>query len=93
MVLLILSKNSINSEYVEHEVKRAQRRETEGKRNILCPIALDDTWKSKMEDINWEHLGENNILDFSDWEDDERFNKQFRKMLDGMKLYYGPKGE
>jgi len=73
-VLLILSENSIKSDWVEHEVRTARELEKEMGRDVLCPVALDDSWK----DSSWpkrvmEQVMEYNILDFSAWKDDSKF--------------------
>ena len=44
-VLLVLSENSLNSDWVEHEVRTARGLEKEIGRDVLCPVALDDSWK------------------------------------------------
>jgi hypothetical protein len=63
--------------------------EKELKRDVLCPVALDDAWK----DCKWparlrEQIMEYNILDFSKWKDEEEFEKMFRKLIDGLDLFY-----
>jgi len=88
-VLLTLSTNSIKSDWVQHEVRFARELEKETGRNVLCPVAIDDSWKSS----SWpkrvmEQVMEYNILDFSKWEDDGEFEKQFRKLIDGLDLFY-----
>ena len=88
-VLLVLSKNSIKSDWVEHEVRTARELEKELGRDALCPIALDDSWKSS----RWpkrvmEQVMEYNILDFSKWENDSVFEEQFVKLLSGLDLFY-----
>ena len=88
-VLLVLSKKSIKSDWVEHEVRMARELEKELGRDTLCPIALDDSWKSSP----WpkrlmEQVMEYNILDFSKWEDDFAFEEQFAKLLNGLDLFY-----
>ena len=45
-VLLILSKNSVVSDWVEWEAKEARKFKKETGRDILCPIALEDSWKT-----------------------------------------------
>lgn len=45
-VLLVLSKHSLRSDWVEHEVRTARGLEKDMGRDVLCPIALDDSWKS-----------------------------------------------
>jgi uncharacterized protein YjbI with pentapeptide repeats len=88
-VLLVLSENSLSSDWVEHEVRTARELEKEMGRDILCPVALDDSWKSS----RWpkrlmEQIMEYNILDFSGWQDDVKFEGMFRKLIDGLELFY-----
>ncbi len=88
-LLLILSKNSINSDWVQHEVRKARELERELGLDTLCPVALDDSWKS----AHWpqrvmEQVMEYNILDFFNWEDSESFNTKFVKLLSGLNLFY-----
>ena len=88
-VLLILSETSIKSDWVEHEVRTARDLEKEVGRDILCPVALDDSWKSSP----WpkrlmEQVMEYNILPFSSWKDDAIFEQTFVKLIDGLQLFY-----
>jgi hypothetical protein len=88
-VLLVLSKNSLASDWVEHEVKEARKLEKDMDRDVLCPVALDDSWK----DSPWpkrvmEQIMEYNILDFSEWQDDRKFDEMFRRLIDGLELFY-----
>lgn len=88
-VLLILSKHSLQSDWVEHEVREARNLEKEIGRDVLCPVALDDSWK----DSPWskrlmEQVMEYNILDFSVWKDDAKFKDTFDKLIDGLELFY-----
>jgi len=88
-VLVILSENSINSDWVQHEVRTVCELEKETGRDVLCPVALDDSWK----DSPWpkrvmEQVMEYNILDFSKWENDTEFGVLFKKLIDGLELFY-----
>lgn len=88
-MLLILSEHSRSSDRVEHEVRTARQLEKDMERDVLCPIALDDSWKSN----RWpkrimEQITEYNILDFSEWENDVKFEGMFRKLIDGLELFY-----
>jgi uncharacterized protein YjbI with pentapeptide repeats len=88
-VLLVLSEHSLNSDWVEHEVRSARTLEKETGLDVLCPVALDDSWKSS----RWpkrimEQIMEYNILDFSAWKDDSKFDNMFRKLIDGLELFY-----
>ena len=88
-VLLILSEHAIKSDWVEHEVRTARELEKDMGRDVLCPVALDDTWKSS----HWpkrimEQVMEYNILDFSAWKDDSKFGSTFNKLIGGLELFY-----
>jgi uncharacterized protein YjbI with pentapeptide repeats len=88
-VLLILSKNSLNSDWVQHEVRKARELEKELGRDALCPVALDDSWKSsKWPARLMEQIMEYHILDFSDWDNPSAFNDKFTKLLSGLDLFY-----
>ncbi len=88
-VLLILSEHSTNSDWVEHEARLARKLEKGINRDVLCPIALDDSWKT----CHWperikEQIMEYNILDFSNWEDDDELDAMFKKLIDGLDMFY-----
>lgn len=90
-VLLVLSENSVQSDWVEWEASKARGLEKELKRDVLCPVALDDSWKT-CEWPGWlrQQIMDHNILDFSKWKDAAMMGSQFRKLLDGLALYYKP---
>lgn len=88
-VLVILSTNSVKSDWVEHEVRLARKLEKELKRDVICPVALDDSWKK----CTWperlrEQITEYNILNFSGWKDESSFRPTFNKLIDGLDLFY-----
>jgi uncharacterized protein YjbI with pentapeptide repeats len=88
-VLLVLSQHSLNSDWVEHEVKQARQTEKEMGRDVLCPVTLDDSWKKSTWPARvMEQIMEYNILDFSEWEDNSKFDEMFRKLIDGLELFY-----
>lgn len=88
-VLLILSNHSLQSDWVEHEVRSARVLEKEMKRDVLCPVALDDSWKnSPWAKRIMEQIMEYNILDFSEWKDGAKFESTFNKLIDGLELFY-----
>ncbi len=89
IVLLILSEHSLQSDWVEHEVHTARTLEKEMKKDVLCPVALDDSWKnSPWSRRIMEQVMEYNILDFSEWKDDAKFGNTFKKLIDGLGLFY-----
>ena len=77
---------------MEYEVEKARELEKELKRDILCPIALDDSWKN----CDWPERLINqvlkyNIIDFSNWRNENSFRKEYKKLLDGLDLFYNKK--
>jgi hypothetical protein len=88
-VLLVLSEHSLSSDWVEHEVRTARSLEKETERDVLCPVALDGSWKSsRWSKRIMEQIVEYNILDFSEWQDNSKFDGVFRKLIDGLALFY-----
>jgi hypothetical protein len=50
---------------------------------------LDDAWKvCKWPARLREQIMEYHILDFSKWKDEEEFGRMFRKLIDGLDLFY-----
>lgn len=94
IVLLVLSEHSTQSDWVEHEVTLATQLKHEIKHDVLCPIALDDAWKT----CDWNaplrtQIMKYTILDFSQWQDSKAFDDAFRKIKTGLDLFYPRAGE
>ncbi len=87
IVITVLSENSIESDWVEKELEDARDKEKKEKRDVLCPVAIDDSWKDKKNDVLWRQLKKKNILDFSGWKT-KKFNTQFEKLIKGLKINY-----
>ena len=89
VVLLVLSEHSTNSDWVEHEARKAREKEKQSGKDVLCPVALDDSWKTcRWPERLREQIMEYNILDFSNWQDANSFQKMFGKLLEGLNLFY-----
>jgi hypothetical protein len=94
VVVLVLSEISTSSDWVEHELDGARRIERISQRNVLFPVALDDSWKSRMtdtswkaklEDLLWRHSKTQLVVDFRNWESDD-FEGDFQSLLRGIAL-------
>lgn len=84
-VLLVLSKSSVKSDWVEWELRQARELEKKRGCDVLCPVALDDAWKT----CDWfDRIKINNVLDFSNWQDKAAMDRQYRKLVDGIHLFY-----
>jgi hypothetical protein len=92
-LLLVLSENSMNSEWVKTEIRKARKIEVEEKRRKLFPIRLVDyetirKWECFDADTGKDlaiEVREYYIPDFSDWEDFGSFEKKFKKLLNDLK--------
>ena len=83
-LLLICSEASVHSDWVEHEVEVALRRERQEKREMLFPIRLDDAvfnvsagWAN---DVTTRHIG-----DFTRWKDHDAYQQAFQRLLRDLK--------
>jgi uncharacterized protein YjbI with pentapeptide repeats len=88
-LLLILSDNSINSEWVKTEIHKARRREKQEGCRILFPIKIVDYnvikhWECFDADIgkdSAQEIREYYIRDFSHWEDKETYRVELDNLL------------
>ena len=88
-LLLILSEESTNSDWVSYELKQCRKREKKEGRKMLFPIALIPYEKLK----DWElfdretvtdlaaEVREYFIPDFTEWMDEQKFQASFDKLL------------
>jgi hypothetical protein len=92
-LLLALSKASMSSDWVRHEIKRAVRREKRDKKQILFPIGLVPrriikAWSAFDADSGKdlaEVIREYHIPDFSNWKDRDSFEKALSGLLRDLK--------
>ncbi|PVV14030.1 MAG: hypothetical protein B6D77_03680, partial [gamma proteobacterium symbiont of Ctena orbiculata] len=88
-LIVVLSKNSIASTWVEKEVETAFDEESKDGRDILIPVRIDDSvmnsttaWASDIRKMR-------NICDFSMWQDDKSYGaykESISKLLKALKL-------
>jgi len=84
-LLVILSRRSIASDWVEDEVSKAFAEERERNATILFPIRIDDTvmatpepWAAKLRD-------QRNIGDFRQWRKPAEYQKCLERLLRDLK--------
>ncbi|MGH9842151.1 MAG: TIR domain-containing protein [Blastocatellia bacterium] len=88
-LLIVLSENSLQSEWVMTEIREARRIEREGKRRKLFPIRLVDydtlrKWRCFDVDSGKDlaiEVREYFIPDFSNWKNHDSFEKSFERLL------------
>jgi TIR domain/Pentapeptide repeats (8 copies) len=88
-LLLVLSEHSMRSEWVMTEIRRARKVEREENRRKLFPIRLVEfdtlqKWECFDADSGKDlavDVREYYIPDFSNWKDDDAFEREFAKLL------------
>jgi len=88
-LLLVLSEKSLASEWVEHEIRLARKREAQEKRRVLFPLRLVDypaleAWSCFDADTKKDlasEIREYYIPDFSTWQDPASFDHAFTKFV------------
>jgi len=96
-LLIVLSENSMQSEWVMTELRNARKVEVKEKRRKLFPIRLVDfgaikEWKCFDADTGKDLAGEVReyfIPDFSNWKDHDAFEVAFARLLRDMKAETG----
>jgi len=84
-LLLILSKSSVASGWVEREVKTALAKERKEKRTVLFPIRVDQAVFESPFDWATEIRHERNIGDFTRWKNHDDYQKAFTRLLRDLK--------
>jgi hypothetical protein len=84
-LLIVLSADSISSDWVEDEVESALERERRENRLVLFPVRIDDAvmdtekaWASSLRRMR--HIG-----DFSRWKEHDSYRKAFDRLLRDLK--------
>jgi len=91
-LILVITEASMNSNWVELEIKRARKREQTENRRVLFPIMLTSyeqiqDWElitSDGEDLA-EEIRQYYIPNFSNWKDYDAFTREFDKLIDALK--------
>lgn len=84
-LVLILSRESIKSQWVKHEVEKALNTERETQRTIIFPLKLDDSIFQISEP--WmEPLKRINMLDFSSWRNEQLYMSSLSRLAKALTL-------
>lgn len=83
--LLVLSRDAVNSRWIEREVDVALHQEIKRGQDVLFPIRLDNAvlessagWATRLQH---RHIG-----DFTDWQDDTAYQQAFSTLLGHLKV-------
>src|SRR5499426_1313663 len=91
-LLLVLSKTSVASQWVEQEVETALARERQQGTTILFPVQIDNTVRTL--ETGWPALIRNtrNIGDFRRWKTHDVYQKAFDRLLRDLTSAERPSG-
>jgi hypothetical protein len=83
-LLVVLSKNSLDSDWVGREVALARQKEGKGKREMLLPIRLDSAFLNS--NIDWAiAIRKRHILSFENWQQPSRYQKMLNELLNDLR--------
>ena len=80
-LLLILFKNSIESDWVEDEVHKAYAEERRRRQVVLFPVSIDKTVMRTSEPWAVKLRDQRNIGDFTHWKDPVEYQKSFDRVV------------
>lgn len=82
-LILVLSQNSLPSEWVEHETRLARKLERSTGEEVLCLVSLDDAWKAApFEGRGAEKVAAEDVHSFADWKDAAQMEKGVTRLLE-----------
>jgi uncharacterized protein YjbI with pentapeptide repeats len=84
-LLVILSENSVKSEWVGDEVEAALEEESKSERLVLFPVRLDDAVMRTRDDWAAKIKRRRHIRDFSNWQDESSYRQAFARLLRDLK--------
>jgi uncharacterized protein YjbI with pentapeptide repeats len=84
-LLILLSKNSVGSEWVGDEVEKALSEEKEQHTLKLFPIRLDSAVLKAKDDWAEKIRLRRHIGDFSAWKDEDKYRNAFERLLNDLK--------
>ena len=83
--MLILSAQSVASDWVETEVEAALERERKEKRNVLFPIAIDEEGFRSDEPWAADIRRKRHIGDFRKWKSHDDYTTAFERLVRDLK--------
>jgi hypothetical protein len=84
-LLLILSEDSVSSQWVEKEVETAFEKEEEQKKTVLFPVRLDDAVMEEKTGWAADVRKSRHIGDFRDWKNHDSYKQAFERLMRDLK--------
>jgi hypothetical protein len=89
-LVIILSANSVNSDWVETEVESALERERKEGKDVLFPIAIDDEGFTSQQSWAADIRRKRHIGDFRQWKSHDDYTRAFDKLVRDLKKSQPP---
>lgn len=89
-LVIILSANSVNSDWVETEVESALERERKEGKDVLFPIAIDDEGFTSQQPWAADIRRKRHIGDFRNWKSHDEYNNAFERLVRDLKKSQPP---
>ncbi|MEA2413721.1 MAG: hypothetical protein QOI58_378 [Thermoanaerobaculia bacterium] len=89
-LVIILSANSVNSNWVETEVESALEREQKEGKDILFPIAIDEEGFTSKQPWAADIRRKRRIGDFRQWKSHDDYTRTFNRLVDDLKKSQPP---
>jgi len=89
-LVIILSANSVNSDWVETEVESALEREQKEGKDVLFPIAIDEEGFTSKQPWAADIRRKRHIGDFRKWKSHDDYSKAFDKLVRDLKKSQPP---
>ncbi len=89
-LVIILSANSVNSNWVESEVESALEREQKEGKDVLFPIAIDDEVFTSQQSWAADIRRKRHIGDFRQWKSHDDYTRAFEKLVKDLKKSQPP---
>jgi hypothetical protein len=89
-LVLILSANSVSSDWVESEVESALERERKEGRDVLFPIAIDEEGFTSQQSWAADIRRKRHIGDFRQWKSHDDYTRAFDKLVRDLKKSQPP---
>lgn len=89
VLLVVLSTNSILSDWVRWEIDSARQQEKTAKKDIICPVTLDNAWRDWDDDpVLKREIEKYHIVSFAEHQSSDNFESSFSRLVKGLKENY-----
>lgn len=85
-LLLVLSKNSVRSEWIKWELRKARELESARGKTVLFPVRLDDSIFVAAKDPEFRRLRNRLIVDFSAWTEKDAYSSAFKLLAQSLAI-------